>query len=102
ERGCDTQVDTGEMLANAKPCPWVAAMKRARSSRASARRGAVFGSTKARRIVENVDFALPCSPETATTGYGPVLRNAASSQATVNTKSLSVTLRNFRNASPRT
>ena len=58
--------------------------------RGSARSGAVLGSISARIIAEKVDFAEPCSPERTNTGYGPVSRNVASSQATIRAKVLSL------------
>ena len=92
------------MLSNASTCALVAVMKRSRSSRGRARSGAVFGSTMAR--AENVDFAEPCSPDSARIGNGPSDRSAASSQATTRANSSSEpTLRKGRNSAifpPRT
>jgi hypothetical protein len=34
----------------------------------AARKGAVLGSSNARRIAEKVDFADPCSPDSTMTG----------------------------------
>src|SRR5262245_31027537 len=75
-------------------------MNSSRSSRESARNGAVLGSISARNSAEKVDFADPCSPDRAKTGYGPQSRKAASNHETASTKSASVlTLRNERNVS---
>src|SRR6516165_4440155 len=48
--------------------PEASAMKRSRSSRGRARKGAVLGSSNARRTAEMVDFPDPCSPDSTITG----------------------------------
>jgi hypothetical protein len=51
-------------------------------------------------MAAKVDFADPCSPDRAKTGYGPQSRRAASTQETASTKSLlRFTLRNDRSVS---
>ncbi len=58
-----------------------------RSSRASARTGAAWGSIKALSSFDNTVLAEPCSPATASSGWGPPDRSVANSQATTRTKS---------------
>ena len=57
-----------DTLSKASTWPLLAAMNRSRSSRGKARKGAVLGSSSARRIAEKVDFADPCSPDSTITG----------------------------------
>jgi hypothetical protein len=64
----EIQAGKPDTLSKASTWPLLAAMNRSRSSRGSARNGAVFGSISARRIAEKVDFAEPCSPESTITG----------------------------------
>src|SRR5258708_38980943 len=61
---------------------------RSRSSRASARTGAALGSISALSSFERTVFVEPCSPDIASTGYGPRDRSVASSHITVNTSSM--------------
>src|ERR1700680_337314 len=53
----------------------------------SARTGAALGSIRALSSLDRTVFADPFSPDIANSGYGPLGRNAANSQATIRTKS---------------
>ena len=64
----DIHAGRPDTLSKASTWPLLAAMNRSRSSRGSARSGAVFGSSSARKIAEKVDFAEPCSPDSTITG----------------------------------
>jgi hypothetical protein len=57
-----------ERLSKESRYPLLAAIIRSRSSRASARTSAVFGSTKALSNFERTVLAEPCSPEIASNG----------------------------------
>src|SRR5262245_8578768 len=59
-----------------------------RSSRASALTGAALGSINALSSLQMTVFADPCSPDIASTGYGPRDRSVANSHITTNTRSL--------------
>jgi len=65
----------------------LAAIISSRSSRGSARTGATLESTKALSIFDRTVLAEPCSPDIASTGWGPPGRSAANSQAITKTKS---------------
>ena len=67
-------------------CYWLQSSVRALRGE-SARTGAALGSMSAFSSLERTVLAEPCSPDIARRGYGPPARNAASSQATTNTKS---------------
>jgi len=82
----EIQCGRPDTLSKTSTWPLLAAINRSRFSRGSARSGAVIGSTSARRIVENVDLADPCSPESTSTGYGPQWRSAAVNHAIASTK----------------
>ena len=60
--------------------------------------GGLAGSTSDLRSLAAVLFALPCSPERTSRGYGPVSLREARSQATQSTKSPSPMLRKLRRA----
>src|SRR5262249_41961522 len=64
----ESQSGNPNTLSNACRWPFVAAMKMSRSSRGSDRSGDMFGSIRLRRIATSVDFAVPCSPLTASSG----------------------------------
>jgi hypothetical protein len=95
-----------DRFSSATILPFEPAITRSRSSRGGGRSSASFGSMTILSASAAVDFPLPCSPWSASTGSGPVGRSVITSQLTINRKSCSVAwFRNGRSSSsdpPRT